>query len=386
MTQTSLAPSAGHGSHSVEISCDVAAVQPQWAALEEWGTPFQTRAWLLPWYRIVAPHYGATPLFVTVRDADARRPEMFIPLWLRRRRGLRTIEFPDIDACDYNAPLVAPDLALTASELADLWDEIRRALPAADLVRFAKVPTTICGRDNPLARLAWIEEMKLHAWLLELPATRAAYDQDVLDPKARKEHKRKRRRLNERVGDFALFDAATPGDGEEIFAALRTERKARFGGGNALEDPCFRAFYHAVIFDHWSPFVELSALKANGRILASMFGLRRRGAYFLLMHSFEPTLEAVSPGIVAIDEMISRRTDAGDRYFDFTVGDEGYKRQFGVRETPLVGGAYPLSPLGQLYVLALPHARRGRDGLLQLVGAARRRLSRPRRARRRPCP
>ena len=104
------------------------------------------------------------------------------------------------------------------------------------------------------------------------------------------------------------------------------------------------------------------------------------------MHSFEPTLEAVSPGIVAIDEMISRRTDAGDRYFDFTVGDEGYKRQFGVRETPLVGGAYPLSPLGQLYVLALPHARRGRDGLLRLVGAARRRLSRPRRARRRPCP
>ncbi len=159
-----------------------------------------------------------------------------------------------------------------------------------------------------------------------------------------------------------------------IFEALRRERRARFaatGRSDILDDPSFLAFYRAVIFDARSPFAVLSALKAGDRILATLFAVRHDDCYLLLMHSFEPELAALSPGIVAIDETITSVIEAGGRFFDFTIGDEDYKRQFGVREEYLTTGLDALSLQGQLYVRAHRSAKRGRNALAPLVSLGR---------------
>jgi CelD/BcsL family acetyltransferase involved in cellulose biosynthesis len=368
--------SANAAAFTVEVCFDEREARPQWEELEKRGTPFQTRAWLLPWGRIVAPKFGATPVYVTVRDARTQRPVMFFPLCRRRWRGLATIEFPDLGLSDYNAPLMAPDLDLGAVEMRDLWERICHVLPPADIDRFDKVPTTFRGRDNPLARLEWMRRTGLCAWMLCLPSKRELYDECALDRKTRKEHRRKRKHLAERVGAFELCHAATPSDGEAIFHALRSQRAVRFRRTrrtDVLDDPCFLAFYRAVIFDEWSAFVDLSALRAGDATLATLFALRHEGAYLLLMHSFEPALEAVSPGIVAIDEMITRVIASGDRYFDLTVGNEAYKREFGVRATPLASGLYALSLRGGIYVAVHACVRRGRLAFAALVSSVWRR-------------
>ena len=380
MSESSLTRSDGAKAFEVEVGFDAEAVQAQWEELESQGTAFQSRAWLIPWFRIIAPRFRAKPVYVTVREKATRRPVMFLPLCLRRRHGLKTIEFPDLEVSDYNAPLMSPDFDPSDSELQDLWADIRRALPRADLVRLEKVPTALFGRDNPLARLEWTVPSEVSAWIVELPATKSEYDERLLNKKTRKENRRKRKNLGERIGDFALAHAATPSEGEAIFAALRDERRARFGSANLLDQPSFLAFYRAVIFDEWRPFAMLSALKAGDRILATLFAVRWRDAYLLLMHSFAPELEGLSPGIVAMDEMIAERIAAGDKYFDFTVGGEGYKRQFGVQETLLVDGYDPLSALGRVYVFAFPYAKRGKAALKTLLKHVRDPLSHVRRA------
>ncbi len=157
-------PSTATRTFVVEAAFSVAEVWAQWEELEKHGTPFQTRAWLLPWYGVIAPRFGATPVFVTVRDRGTRRPLMFFPLCRRRRHGLATIEFADLGVSDYNAPLLAPDIDLDAREMRRLWEDVVRILPPADVVRFEKVPETIRGRDNPIAHLDWMQRMKLSAW------------------------------------------------------------------------------------------------------------------------------------------------------------------------------------------------------------------------------
>jgi CelD/BcsL family acetyltransferase involved in cellulose biosynthesis len=369
---------ASGAAFTVEACFDERQARPQWEELEKRGTPFQTRAWLLPWSRIVAPRFAAAQVYVTVRDAQTQRPVMFFPLCRRRWRGLMTIEFPDLGLSDYNAPLMAPDLNLGAVEMRDLWERVRRVLPRADIVRFDKVPTTFRGRDNPIARLEWMRQTGLQAWMLCLPSKRELYDECTLSRKTRKEHRRKHKHLAERVGAFELCHAATPGDGEAIFRALRSQRAVRFRRTrrtDVLDDPCFLAFYRAVIFDAWGPFTDLSALKAGDAIVATLFALRHEGAYLLLMHSFEPTLEAVSPGIVAIDEMVTRVIASGDRYFDLTIGNEAYKHEFGVRATPLASGLYALSWRGWIYVAVHACVRRARLAFAALVSKAWRRRS-----------
>ena len=366
-------------SFAIEVSSREAAVAEAWAELEPHGAPFQRRAWVLPWRRVLAPAFAATPLYVTVRDAQDARPLMFLPLCRRRRWGLTILAFPDRGVSDYNAPLLAPGFAPSADVFGELWRQIVSSLPPADLLRFDKVPATIGGRDNPLAQLDGMRRMGFSAWPLALPATREAYDTEVLDRKTRKEQRRKRKNLAERVGVLKLVHAATPVEGEAIFAALRRQRAARFkrvGRPDLLDDPHFLAFYRAVAFEPWSGFVDLAALKTGDRILATLLSLRCDGGRILLMHAFEPELEALSPGIVAIDELITEMIAAGEQLLDFTIGDETYKRQFGVVASPLLQGLLPLSQRGRLYVAAHDWARSCKRAVVALAAGIGRRKRR----------
>ena len=130
----------------VEVCFEPSLVCRQWEELEPQGSAFQTRTWLLPWYRVIAPKFGAIPLFVTVRDQSSGRPLMFFPLCLRRKWGIVTIEFADFGVSDYNALILAPDLALSDEQARTIWDDIRRSMPSANLIRFDKIPEIISGR------------------------------------------------------------------------------------------------------------------------------------------------------------------------------------------------------------------------------------------------
>lgn len=314
--------------------------------------PFQRLAWLAPWYEIVAPRHCARPVFVTVREIASGRPVLFLPLCQRRWRGLRLIEFAGFGVSDYNAPLLAEGFEPTPSELDRLWPRILRALPAADLIRFDRVPERILGRPIAFARLGWLRPMELAAWMLDLPDKAQAYDDHILSAKTRKENRRKTRRLHEKVGDFQLEPARATATADLYLETLRRQRGARFGADNNLDHPCFLAFYRAVIHGHLDTLAEIWALKAGERILATHLALRGPRAYLLIMHGFDATLDGGAAGIVALDQMIRQRIALGDRHFDFTIGNECYKQQFGVKRVMLHEGFYPASPLGTAAILA----------------------------------
>ena len=336
----------------VEVSSDVAQVVDAWATLEPFGTLFQTRTWLLSWFAVIGPKFGASPVFVTVRDYLTRRPVMFFALCRQSRRGLVMIEFPDLNVSDYNAPLVDPGVTLTRDEIAKLWFEICKALPQADVIRFDKIPQKIFGNQNPITHLRWLQTMDTRSWMLTLPATIDEYENNTLVKKVKKEQKRKRNRLEAHSGKLTFYVADTYNERRKIFNALKSQRRARYGVGEILQNPTFSAFYEAIGVNTESAMFTLSALKAGDAIVATLLSLRSGDYCCVLFHCFEPALEAFSPGIVALNSAIAWAIDNGIRYFDFSVGNLAYKQQFGVREQILLHGLYPLSLRGKLYKLA----------------------------------
>jgi CelD/BcsL family acetyltransferase involved in cellulose biosynthesis len=364
---TAAAPPAGEC--SVEIGFDLDRARPQWTALDDGSLPFQSRAWLEPWFRIVAPHIGASPVLVTVRIAATARPVMFFPLCLRRWRGLRLIEFAGPAVSDYNAPLVADGFDAEAEVLDAIWRRVLRALPSCDLVRLERIPERILGRAIAVARLRGLQPMDLGAWTLELPASFGDYEDRVVTAKVRKENRRKTRRLQDKVGDFVLERARTAQATEAMLEALRRQRAARFGCENILDRPCFLAFYREIVCADPGGFAEMWALKAGERILATQFALRGPQAYLLIMHGFDATIESGSTGIVAIEQAIRRRIELGDRYFDFTIGNESYKLQFGVKRITLYRGLYPVSALGRASIFAHATVKRGLAAVRAIQGS-----------------
>ena len=335
----------------IDVTDRIDLVQRDWDALTQTGlhTPFQSRNWLEPWYAIVGPHFGARPLFVTVRDRESGIPLMLLPLSSSRQGLLKIIEFADGGLSDYNAPLQAESFSPNEREMRDLWRRILAALPAADVVRLQKLPAAPGRIVNPLHRLQEVRPMSIDSWHIELPTTRAAYEK-TLNSTFAKELRRKGRRVESR-GKAALVHARDSDDALRIFAALAEMRAQRFeelGRHNVLGVPALRSFYETVIVDGWRQgFTALTALEVDGNIAAALFALRHAKTYYLLLSAFRNgEWKSASPGNVALDRMATHLIETGVDIFDFTIGNESYKRDFGARPQALGMGDYPLSLLG----------------------------------------
>lgn len=345
----------------VEVDTDLDAAEAAWSELEANGsaTAFQTRAWLKPWFSILGAAHGATPVLVTVRDAKTRRPLMVLPLCLRVAGGARRIEFADLGVSDYNAPLLAKDFQPSDAEFAALWESIVRALPPADLIVLEKQPDQVAGQPNPLVRLAGVETMRVRAWDLPLPASRDAYDKS-LDKVVRKELKRKHNNLASE-GEIRLVNAASEAEARDIFETHLRQREARGTplGGPSPQGQAYVKFYEAAfVGNSASGFSVLSKLTVGEEVGATLIALHHRDHHLLLMHCFETgRWGKKSPGIVAVNAALTQQIAAGARLFDFTIGNETYKLQFGVIEHMLRGYEQGLSLLGWTQI-ALRRTRR----------------------------
>lgn len=355
----------------LRVVADPGPIAEAWRTLETQGraTIFQTRAWLGPLMDTAARLQGAEPFFVLVSDAATGAPQLLLPLCRRRQGALSAIEFLDLGASDYNAPLLARDFDPSPAQFAALWSAIRAALPPADILRIDKSPSTIDGAPNPLASLPFMHRLTLGAWSLRLPATRNAYERDALGAHFRKELRRKRRRLNQ-GGDLALRAARDAGEARDMLrdlAAMRRPRYVALARHDILADAAFRAFYETLLA-RGDGLAEIHALEIGGARVAALFGLRRAGAFHFILSGFaEGEWAAKSVGTVAADCMIDRALADGLEVFDFTIGNAPYKRYFGATRQDLFGGAQALS------MRALPEVAQKR-----LKGSLRTLLSPPR--------
>jgi CelD/BcsL family acetyltransferase involved in cellulose biosynthesis len=336
---------------AVETNSDFSAVESVWAELEPAGSAFQTRKWLTTWFETLAPGVRARPFYVTVRERKSGRPLVFFAFCVRRRWGFTVVEFPDLGVTDLNAPLCASDLALSDTQIEALWSEVRKAAPKADVFLFDKVPKTLNSRPMPITGLSWLEPMEMRCWAVKLPASRELYDTTLVRSKDRKEQRRKRRNLTERLGAPVLVEAGSGPQAEEIFETLKSMRATRFerqGRRDILGESKFAPFYEAITSD-WRNFASLEKVVAGGKAIGAFLALRHANNYALIMHSFADDLENLSPGIVALDELISHLIRCKIDHCDFTIGDESYKRQFGVAECAMLQGVDPITAKGRLF-------------------------------------
>jgi CelD/BcsL family acetyltransferase involved in cellulose biosynthesis len=93
-----------------------------------------------------------------------------------------------------------------------------------------------------------------------------------------------------------------------------------------------------------------------------MLSLRHGDATYVIMTTFEGgDWKSASLGNVLIREAVERNIGDGVRYFDLTIGDEAYKRDFGARRMPLYSIVRPLSLAGVALAAGVKAATKLRD-------------------------
>jgi CelD/BcsL family acetyltransferase involved in cellulose biosynthesis len=372
------APRAGALPRDIHVAIheDLAAVAEAWRTFERDadGTVFQTFEWLDAWHRHVGIRSGVRPAIVVGRGA-AGEILFLIPLAVRHTGLARELAFLGSDLCDYNAPLLAPLFSdrVGRPDFPALWREIARQLQDHprlhyDLVNLSKMPETVGAQNNPMLSLA-VTAHPSGAYLAHLDGDWESFYTAKRSSTTRRRDRTKRKRLAE-LGEVQLV---TPQGKDEVTATLDTlmaqkaRAFARMGVANLFARSGYAEFYRAIATEPASSqMVHVSRLDVGRMPAATNFGLIHRGCYYHLLASYgDGEASRFGPGAAHLHDLMRIAIERGCRIFDFTIGDEPYKRDWSDTELKLYDHISFVSLRGALVAAPLMALRRVKRAIKQ---------------------
>lgn len=290
------------------------------------ATPFQHPDWLAAWAATFGAAPGARLFAVEVRDGRDGRIVARLPLSLEVFSSVRILRFWDRGASDYNAALLASDVAADPVALAAIWRRLVAVLPPCDLVVFDKLPRDLGGFADPRHGIGTLAPSLNAGHVVHLGPDWA------IDGTLGRSLARKRRKLANK-GEL-VFRLTAAADDPGALETLLAQRRVRFAEANRDRDPAeVEAFWRRLAAT--SPIARLATLRLDGKLLAAGFGTRTGQSFQLLATGFDPAWKNWSPGLVMIEDLIAATRADGVTLFDFTVGDETYKAGFAPEDRPL---------------------------------------------------
>jgi CelD/BcsL family acetyltransferase involved in cellulose biosynthesis len=353
----------------LELHGDLAAVEREWRAFEAAAdcTVFQSFDWLAKWQQHIGAAGGTIPAIVVGRD-DEGGLLFILQLAIEPRGPVRRLSWLGSDLCDYNAPLLAGHFAdaVSPERFACLWRDIVRLLRAAprfrfDLVDLQKMPEAVGGQRNPFLDIgvranpsgAYVATLG-HDWDTFYAAKRSSA--------TRKRERRQLKNLTEH-GEVRFIDVREGGDIERTLATLIDQKSrsfARMGVEDLFARPGYRAFYLDIATDRSArALTHVSRLDVGVTTAAVSLGLRFRDCYYLVLSSYQDgEIARFGPGRAHLHELLRHAIDCGFRRFDFTIGDEPYKRDWSDIEVRLCDHLEAVSLRGTMVVAMATAYRR----------------------------
>jgi CelD/BcsL family acetyltransferase involved in cellulose biosynthesis len=289
------------------------------------ATAFQHPVWLDAFYRTMLAPHGAEKLIVTGRDGADGALRFLLPLLRRRRSGVTVVEAATLGVGDYAHPLAAPQLRGR-----DFVSLVGAALPAYDILNIRPIrDETVRLWRAFLPGRSSLLDYSAHATRLVAPFT--AWRGKALDGSfARYLDRKKRRFLKSGKVELVHVD----GDFREGIDLVASVRAGRFED-DVLQNDYAREFY-ADVAAKGRDVARIYRLRLDGADVAQAFGLVLDGRfYYLLIGADYERFGKHSPGLVLYDLLIEKWIEEGGTVFDFTIGDEAFKRDFGTTPTPM---------------------------------------------------
>lgn len=314
------------------------------------ATAFQDPRWLVPFYRDLAPAREAEAVFITGRGEDGTL--LFVlPMTVRTVSGCRLLEAADLGVCDYCAPVVDPAFAEALAGDQSLSGRVAGALPAHDVLRIRNIRE----EHVDLWRLFLGEEPKrlgFCAHETDLGDDYAAWRETALTPSFTKYLNRRKKRFL-KAGDVTLERLDDPATAADAIGALAALRDGRFDGDMIRHD-AVRDFYATVAADGAGDGFALTyRLAFDGQPVSYVFGATTKDRFhYLLIGCDYETYGKHSPGLVMYDLIIEDWIASGGAVFDFTIGDEPFKADYGTRAVPIYGIEASRSVVGRLALAA----------------------------------
>jgi CelD/BcsL family acetyltransferase involved in cellulose biosynthesis len=326
------------------------------------------------WQRHIGRARGTVPAIVIGSEPEGNI--LFIlPLAVYTTGPVRRLRWLGSQLCDYNGPVLARHFPAWTSthHFRSAWHDViellrRDALFHFDVIDLAKMPESIGEQRNPFMDF----RLRAHpsgAYLASLGRDWETFYAGKRSAATRKRERRQLRQLAEH-GEVRFRNVESTQEIERTLTTLfqqKSDAFARMGVDDAFARPGQREFFLAVAKDPaMSNIVHVSRLDVGNEMAATSIGLKHRGCYYLILSSYTPgTLSRFGPGRAQLNELMGHAIRQGIHEFDFTVGDEPYKRDWSDRELMLHDHLTAVTLRGWLFVAMLTTFRRIKRGIKQ---------------------
>jgi CelD/BcsL family acetyltransferase involved in cellulose biosynthesis len=322
--------------------------------------PPQSALWIDAWAR----HCNGDMLIVTVSSQGRRR--LALALEVVRENGCTVARFAGGSHANGNFPALmgggAP--ALGDADRRAVAGAVRAMRPDVDLLVLERQVARFAGLDNPLAPLASWRSPNV-ALAVDLAPGFARMLDSPSGKRRRKKHRSQTRKLDA-AGGYARVTAASPAETDRLLDAFFRMKAARFaamGISDVFAAPAIRGFFRELFGRATAggarPDFVLHGLEVGGTLRAVTGSSRTPFSIICEFGSIaDDELSNASPGEFLFYKNIEEACAEGLALYDFSVGDEAYKRIWCDVETHHFDVAIPVSVRGRLQ-LGMRHAMVG---------------------------
>jgi CelD/BcsL family acetyltransferase involved in cellulose biosynthesis len=326
----------------LSIHRELAEVEREWREFQKVAdcTVFQTFEWLSAWQRNIGAPLGTRPVVVFGRDTAGTL--LFIaPLAVEPRGFARALTWLGSDLCDYNGPLLGPGFTLKAGgeRFKQIWREVLARIDqqpglSFDLVRLGKMAEKVGDQPNPFLALG-VTVNPSGAYLTHLSGDWETFYNEKRSSATRRRDRTKRKKLAE-FGEVVFVTPPAP-DIPGTLDTLMAQKAASFahmGVANLFAKPGHAAFFHDIATN--PDMVHISRLDVGAVKAACNLGLLFRGCYYHVLASYDAgEVSKYGPGAAHLHDLMAYAIEKKCNVFDFTIGDERYKRDWSDTELKL---------------------------------------------------
>lgn len=304
-------------------------VRAEWEELSAIAaiSPYQSYPFLSAWADTVGREQQLDPFIVVARN-DTGRPRALLPLAIDARGPLRIATLLGGRESNFGLALLHPDARFEEKDLrALLLAAARYASDGPDLYYFRNQPRRFDGVENPLA-FKDARPSASAAYGTSLPETQeeltARFSKDT-----RKKLRKKANRLAE-LGELRYEHCATGERAQEIMRVLIAQKSARFaemGIDSLFESAGMRDLACRLLAAEGEGQIELHALSAGDRMVATYAGFVRDGRFSAMLNSYDmdETISRSSPGDLLLHALMDDLVARGKTHFDLGAGEARYK-------------------------------------------------------------
>lgn len=316
---------------SIEVLTSIEAALPAWRVFEQQalGTLYQNSVWCRAWTETAGQGFNVTPHIIIARNSD-HRIEFILPLQLRRRQGIKVLEWLGAPHHNYGFGIFDRDFMPDAPSWFEAnWDRVLAGVGAFDAIALTEMPNQLFGFDNPLRGIA-----NFRAANLSFAMHLSRDFEPIYTQKKSTERRRAARKHEKGLAQAGQVGFGLP-DGK---AACRTlidvmfkQQEGRLAelGIHGVFGARERQFVHrlAELQDEDDPILAPYNLTCDGEVIAVMMGGLHANCYWALISSLASgPLRKYSPGDIALRRTIEACCQRGLTTFDFSAGESSYKR------------------------------------------------------------